>query len=78
MRHTPLEGCIEQILLNDNAKAGDHYIDDYGNDWEVHDDRNGLRLQFREEQDVWIPMWTAMHIKLPGLHCVRDKYPRPK
>lgn len=70
MRHTPLEGSVEQILLIDEAKVGDHYTDDYGNDWEVHEDRDGLRLQFHDERDVWIPHWTAMHIKLPGLQRV--------
>jgi hypothetical protein len=73
MRHTPLEGSVEQILLIDEAKVGDHYTDDYGNDWEVHEDRDGLRLQFHNERDVWIPHWTAMHIKLPGLQRVGPK-----
>ena len=76
MRHTPLEGCVEQVLQNDKAEAGDRYADDFGNDWEVHDDRDGLRMQIHDEPDAWIPFWTAMHIKLPGLHRVEDKYPR--
>jgi hypothetical protein len=75
MRHTPLEGCVDQILLNDKAEPGDHYSDDYGNDWEVHEDRDGLRLQFHEETDVWIPHWTTMHIKLPGLHRIEGRHP---
>jgi uncharacterized membrane protein len=75
VRHTPLEGCVEQVLLNDDAVAGDHYADDYGNDWVVHDDRDGLQLQFHNEVDVWIPIWTAMHIKLPGLRRIERKHP---
>jgi hypothetical protein len=75
MRHTPLEGSVEQILLNDEAEPGDHYRDDYGNDWKVVDDRDGLRLQFEDEPDVWIPYWTAMHIKLPGLQRIQAKLP---
>ncbi len=55
MRLTPLEGSVEQILLNNGVEAGDHYRDDYGNDWEVREDRDGLRLQFHDEPDVWIP-----------------------
>ncbi len=70
MRHTPLEGSVEQVLLNDEAQAGDHYRDDYGNNWEVHDDRDGLRLQFHETPEVWIPYWTAMYIRLPGLQRI--------
>jgi len=73
MRHTPLEGSIDQVLIIDEAKVGDHYVDDYGNNWEVHEDRDGLRLQFHDERDVWIPHWTAMHIKLPGLQRVGPK-----
>ena len=76
MRQIPLEGSVEQVLLNDKAEADDRYADDFGNDWEVHDDRDGLRLQIHNEADAWIPFWTAMHIKLPGLHRVEDKYPR--
>lgn len=67
MHHTPLEGCIEQVLATDEAQAGDHYTDDWGNDWTVHEDRDGLRLEFHDEPNVWIPYRTAMHIKLPGL-----------
>ena len=74
MRHTPLEGCVEQILLKDEAAPGDHYTDDFDNDWAVHEDRDGLRLQFHDESDVWIPHWTAMHIKLPGLHRVKKAF----
>ncbi len=63
-----LEGNIEQILTETKAKAGDHYGDDFGNDWIVHDDRDGLRLEIDGKPDAWIPYWTAMSIKLPGLH----------
>ncbi|MCZ6828718.1 MAG: hypothetical protein O7F73_03890 [Gammaproteobacteria bacterium] len=63
-----LQGCIEQVLLQDDAMPGDQYTDDSGNTWTVHEDREGLRLEFHEEPNVWIPYWTAMHIKLPGLH----------
>ena len=70
MRPTPLQGSVEQVLLNDDAQPGDHYRDDYGNDWEVHDDRDGLRLQFHDIPEVWIPYWTAMYIKLPGLQRI--------
>lgn len=69
MRHS-IEGNIEQVLMDTNAKAGDHYGDDFGNDWVVHDDREGLRLEMSGNADVWIPYWTAMVIQLPGLHRV--------
>ncbi len=65
-----LEGNVEQILIETRAVAGDHYTDDYGNDWVVHDDRDGLRLQIDGRPDAWIPYWTMLTIKLPGLHKV--------
>ncbi len=66
MLHATLDGCIEHILITDEAKPGDHYTDDWGNDWVVHEDRDGVRLEFKDEPNVWIPYRTAMHIKLPG------------
>ncbi len=63
-----LDGSVEEVLLNSNAQAGDHFTDDYGNDWIVHDDRDGLRLEINGHSDAWIPFWTAMTIQLPGLH----------
>jgi hypothetical protein len=69
MPHTVLEGCIEQVLIADGAQPGDHYADAWGNDWVVHEDREGLRLQVHDDPSVWIPYQTAIHIKLPALHC---------
>ncbi len=63
-----LSGCVEDILLANHAQAGDLFADDFGNEWVVQDDRNGLRLQIQGKPDAWIPFWTAMTIKLPGLH----------
>lgn len=65
-----LDGNVEQVLMETRAQPGDHYEDDYGNDWVVHNDRDGLRLQINDNPDAWIPYWTAMTIKLPGLHRV--------
>ncbi|NHN40024.1 hypothetical protein G8764_22280 [Pseudomaricurvus alcaniphilus] len=66
-----LDGNIEEVLIKTKATAGDHYRDDYGNDWVVHDDRDGLRLQKADNPDAWIPYWTALTIKLPGLQKTR-------
>ena len=63
-----LEGCVEQVLNETNAAPGDVYRDDFGNSWLVHDDRDGLRLEIKGQPDAWIPFWTAMSIRLPGLH----------
>lgn len=68
MPHTVLEGCIEQVLIADEAQPGDHYSDAWGSDWVVHQDREGLRLEFHDDPSVWIPYQTAIHIKLSGLH----------
>lgn len=68
----PLEGCIEQVLIETVAKPGDTYGDDFGNCWEVHEDRDGLRLQIAGNPDAWIPYWTANAIRLPGLHRLQD------
>lgn len=65
-----IEGNAEQVLMDSKACAGDHYLDDWGNEWIVHDDRDGLRLQKEDNPDAWIPYWTMMTIKLPGLHRV--------
>ena len=65
-----LDGNIEEVLIETKASAGDHYMDDYGNDWVVHEDRDGLRLQKADNPDAWIPYWTAVIIKLPGLRKV--------
>ena len=65
-----IEGNIEQVLLETNAKSGDEYTDDYGNCWQVHEDRDGLRLHIKGYPDAWIPYWTATTIKLPGLHRI--------
>jgi len=62
-----VEGSVEQVLIETEAQAGDHYRDDFGNDWVVHDDRDGLRLASAHRPDAWIPYWTAMIIRLPGL-----------
>lgn len=64
----PIAGNIEQVLEATQAEAGDHYADDFGNIWLVHEDRDGLRLQIKDNPDAWIPYWTASTIKLPGLH----------
>jgi hypothetical protein len=65
-----LEGNIEQVLMETHAKSGDRYKDDFGNLWTVHEDRDGLRLQIKDNPDAWIPYWTANTIKLPGLQRV--------
>ncbi len=65
-----LEGNVEQVLLDTHAELGDRYSDDYGNRWIVHNDRDGMRLEIEGNPDAWIPYWTAMTIKLPGLHRV--------
>lgn len=67
-----LEDCVEQVLVTSNAEPGDRYSDDFGNYWVVHDDRDGLRLEIEGQPDAWIPYFTAMKIKLPGLHRLPD------
>lgn len=62
-----LEGNVEQVLLETNAKSGDFYKDDFGNMWIVREDRDGLRLHLKDDPDAWIPYWTANTIRLPGL-----------
>ncbi len=61
------DNSIAHILNRDHAKAGDHYTDDLGNDWLVHEDRDGLRLEFPDDPNVWVPYRTSTHISLPGL-----------
>ncbi|CAA0100345.1 Uncharacterised protein [BD1-7 clade bacterium] len=68
-----IDGCVEDILLQQGAIAGDVFADDFGNEWVVQDDRNGLRLQIKDKPDAWLPFWTAMTIKLPGLHRVIEE-----
>jgi hypothetical protein len=65
-----LEGCIEQVLNQDEAKQGDVYSDDFGNNWLVHEDRDGLRLEHYENKSAQIPYWTASLIKLPGFRRI--------
>ncbi|MEE8057250.1 MAG: hypothetical protein V3T17_05370 [Pseudomonadales bacterium] len=65
-----LAGSVEQILIETAASSGEQYGDDYGNIWQVHEDRDGLRLQIKDNPDAWIPYWTANTIKLPGLHRI--------
>lgn len=65
-----LEGNVEQILLADGAKQGDHYTDDFGNRWVVHNDRDGLRLEIDGLPDAWLPYFTTLRIRLPGLKRV--------
>ena len=63
-----LSDSVEKVLFQTSAQAGDHYSDDFGNDWLVQEDRDGLRLQINDRPDAWIPYWTAQTIRLPGLH----------
>ena len=67
---TLLPGNVEQVLLETVAKPGDQYGDDYGNIWQVHEDRDCLRLQIKDNPDAWLPYWTANFIRLPGLHRI--------
>jgi hypothetical protein len=67
-----LEDCVEQVLVATNAEPGDRYSDDFGNHWVVHDDRDGLRLEIEGHPDAWIPYFTAMKIRLPGLQRLPD------
>lgn len=67
---------ITQILVQNNAKDGDHWIDEFGNIWEVKIDRDGFRLEGRANEDdphrsgatmnAVIPYWTCFTISLPG------------
>ena len=61
-----LQNSVEQILEQSSARPGDQYMDDFGNCWVVHDDRDGLRLEHRDNDSAWIPYWTASVIRLPG------------
>jgi len=65
-----LEGCIEQILTQDEAEPGYVYGDEFGNQWVVHEDRDGLRLEHHTNSSAWIPYWTASLIKLPGFRRI--------
>ena len=71
-----LEGNVEQVLLASEAQQGDRYSDDYGNNWVVHDDRDGLRLEIDGHPDAWIPYFTAMRIRLPGLQRISCPLPQ--
>lgn len=68
-----LEGCIEQVLEQQNAQPGEMFQDDFGNRWVVHDDRDGFRLENDQNDSAWIPYWTASIIKLPGFRRVEEK-----
>lgn len=68
-----IEGNVEQVLIESDAKAGDQFGDDFGNVWLVHEDRDGLRLEIKDCADAWIPYWTATKIRLPGLHLLSEE-----
>ena len=68
-----LSGSVEEVLVRTNAEAGDIYLDDFGNHWKVHDDRDGLRLEHQTNDSAQIPYWTASVIRLPGLRRADDQ-----
>ena len=70
MIHT-IKDSVSSILEHGHAKAGEHWVDSFENEWVVHEDRDGFWLESSEGNAV-IPYWTTYVIQLPGLHRISE------